>query len=139
MKVVSSAKNEEKKETPTEAKVRRESVTFMPRKSGVLVDILDISSRVSRSGILMPDGKTSSDMSLKNYDEHPLQAIVVALGPDCGKMPLGNTGLTSADDIAVGDRIAFRNIGAAAHGVVLDGFIYTLMNDHDIIGILEKA
>ena len=138
MKVVSSAKNEEKKETPAEAKARRESVTFIPRKSGVLVDILDIKPRVS-SSIIMPEGKTSADLTLKSYNEHPLQAIVVALGPDCGKMPLGNTGLTSADDIAVGDRIAFRNIGAAAHGVVLDGFIYTLMNDHDIIGILEKA
>jgi len=85
MKVVSSAKNEEKKETPEEAKARREAVTFIPRKSMVLVDILDIKPRSSGS-IIMPDGANSGDLTLKSYNEHPLQAIVVSLGPDCGKM-----------------------------------------------------
>jgi len=136
MKVVSSAKNEEKKETPQEVKARRGSVTFRPRKSGVLVDILEIKTRTA-SGIILPEGVESVDAhSLKNYDEHPLQAVVLALGPDCGKMPLGNTGHTSADDIKVGDVVAFRSIGAAAQGVVEKGYIYTLISDHDIIGIL---
>ena len=135
MKVVSSAKNE-KKETPEEAKVRRDNVRFRPRKSGVLVDILDIKPRV-KSDIIMPGDLEDSDVrKLKDYNDHPLQAIVLALGPDCGKMPLGNTGHTSSDDIKVGDVIAFRSIGAAATGIVEDGHVYTLLSDHDIVGVI---
>ncbi len=135
MEIVGSAKNE-KKETPKDAKARRGNVKFKPRKSLVLVDILEIKSRTA-SGILLPEGVESSDAySLKNYDKHPLQAVVLALGPDCGKMPLGNTGHTSSDDIKVGDIVAFRSIGAAATGIVEDGHIYTLLSDHDIVGII---
>ena len=135
MEVVSSAKNE-KKETPAEAKKRRDNIKFKPRKSLVLVDILDIKPRV-QSNIIMPADVNNSDVrTLKDYTEHPLQAIVLALGPDCGKMPLGNTGHTSSDDIHVGDIVAFRSIGAAATGIVEDNHVYTLLADHDIIGVL---
>lgn len=135
MKVVSSAKNE-KKETLEEAKARRDAVRFKPRKSGVLVDILEIETRTP-SGLILPEGIESSNVhSLKNYNVHPLQAVILALGPDCGKMPLGNTGHTSANDIKVGDIIAFRSIGAAATGIVEDGHVYTLLADHDIVGII---
>ena len=100
------------------------------------VDILDIKPRV-KSDIIMPGDLADSDVrKLKDYKDHPLQAIVLAVGPDCGKMPLGNTGHTSSDDIKVGDVVAFRSIGSAATGIVEEGHVYTLLADHDIVGII---
>ena len=85
----------------------------------------------------MPGDMEPSDVrKLGEYDDHPLQAIILALGPDCGRVPLGNTGHTSRDDIQVGNIVAFRSIGSAAQGIVEDGHVYTLISDHDIIGII---
>lgn len=119
------------KETDEGAKVRRESVTFKPRKNNVLVDVLEIKQRGT---IIMPDSIKSDSISLENYDEHPFQGIVVALGPDCGKMPLGNTAETSADDLRKGQRIAFRTYSVMP--VVDRGHVYSLLADHDVIGII---
>jgi len=133
MEVVKGGEKQEvKKETPEEACGRRFSVTFVPRKANVLVDVIDV-KKADKKVILLE----GSDKPEDYYYEHPFQGIIVALGPDCGKMPLGNTGHTSANDLSAGDRVAFRNI--SGHPIRDKGKTYFLLADHDIIGILGKV
>ena len=118
-------------ETPEQAKVRRGAVTFRPRKNNVLVDVIEIKT-VGK--ILMPEG-VAPGTTLESFHDHPFQGIVVALGPDFGRMPLGNTGEVSADDLRIGQRVAFRVYPGT--GIRHEGHTYNLIADHDVIGILE--
>jgi len=135
MEIVGRGKKEEK-ETLKEAQDRRNVVSFKPRKANVLFDAIEVES--TAKSIILPEGADSGSVPLDIYYDHPVQGIVVALGPDCGKMPLGNTGHTSADDLSVGDRVVLRSM-LSTQGIRDKGHTYFLVSDHDVIGILEKA
>ena len=128
------------KETPEEAVARRKAIGFQPRKANILIDVIEINKKMLGSGLSLPD---TTDPPRKKEDfygyyEHPLQGVVVAVGPDCGKIPLGNTGHTSENDVVVGDKIVFRS-DFGLSPVIDKGHLYFLLSDHDVIGILEKA
>jgi co-chaperonin GroES (HSP10) len=128
---------QEKKETPEQAAERRSNVTFVPRKSDVLMDIIEIQPKSFKSGIVLPEGTETGQITLANFDDHPFQGVVVALGPDFGKTPIGASSEITTNDIKVGDRVAFRP--QTSISINDKGHVYLLFSDRDIIGILEKT
>ncbi len=91
-----------------------------PLNDRILVKRLE-EEETTAGGIIIPD----------SAKEKPAEGEIVAVGP--GK--LNKSGVRTAMDVSVGDRVLFSKYGGT--DVKLDGEDYLIMREDDILGVLE--
>lgn len=91
-------------------------------------NIMDIERKKASEIVTYEDAENEL---LKKYDEHPWQAVVIAIGR--GRY-INSSDRIRMPDISVGDRIVIR--GRVGEPIISDHKLYWAIKPHEIFGII---